>query len=221
MQWSRGRKTPARLVLRAKIVLAAAAGQENKDIAAELECTRRTAGTRRSRFAEDRLAALMKDAPRSGRAPSARADKEAEFIRKTTQETPPNAMVTDDPNHPGGGLLMNTGERVFTRPSIRAWVTYGLGTENQNLPGFVAIGPGPIIEGARQYGASFLPAAFQGTFVSNLAQPLRNLSSLQVPRARHRHRSTDRRFTARFEISRPARRNAGGLGRRIRSHANR
>ena len=96
------------------------------------------------------------------------------------------SMVTDDPNHPGGCLLMNTGERVFSRPSIGSWVTYGLGTENQNLPGFVAIGPGPIIEGARQYGASFLPAAFQGTFVSNLAQPLRNLSSLQVPRERQR-----------------------------------
>ncbi|MSR59366.1 MAG: DUF1501 domain-containing protein [Planctomycetaceae bacterium] len=96
------------------------------------------------------------------------------------------SMVTDDPNHPGGCLLMNTGERVFSRPSLGAWVTYGLGTENQNLPGFVAIGPGPIIEGARQYGASFLPATYQGTFVSNLAQPLRNLSSLQVTRERQR-----------------------------------
>lgn len=63
MRWSRGRKTPARLVLRARIVLAAAAGQENKDIAAELKCTRRTAGTWRSRFAEGRLEALLKDAP--------------------------------------------------------------------------------------------------------------------------------------------------------------
>ncbi len=76
------------------------------------------------------------------------------------------SMVTDDPNHPGGCLLMHTGERVSSRPSLGAWVTYGLGTENRNLPGFVAIAPGPIIEGARQYGASFLPAAYQGTFVS-------------------------------------------------------
>src|SRR4029079_6135827 len=86
------------------------------------------------------------------------------------------AMVTDDPNHPGGCLLMHTGERVSSRPSLGAWVTYGLGTENRDLPGFVAIGPGPIIEGARQYGASFLPAAYQGTFVSNLDQPLKNLT---------------------------------------------
>ncbi|HEV3343824.1 MAG TPA: DUF1501 domain-containing protein, partial [Pirellulales bacterium] len=48
------------------------------------------------------------------------------------------SMVTDDPNHPGGCLLMNTGERVASRPSLGAWLTYGLGTENQNLPGFVA-----------------------------------------------------------------------------------
>lgn len=87
------------------------------------------------------------------------------------------SMVTDDPNHPGGCLLMHTGERVSSRPSLGAWVTYGLGTENRNLPGFIAIGPGPIIEGARQYGASFLPATFQGTFVSNLDQPLKNLAS--------------------------------------------
>jgi transposase len=91
MQWSRGRKTPARLVLRAKIILAAANGQENKDIAAELKCTRRTAGTWRSRFSEGRLEAIVKDAPRSGRTPSVRADKEAEILRKTTQEKPPNA----------------------------------------------------------------------------------------------------------------------------------
>jgi hypothetical protein len=87
------------------------------------------------------------------------------------------SMVGDDVNHPGGCLLMNTGERVATRPSLGAWVTYGLGTENQNLPGFVAIGPGPLIEGARQYGAGFLPAAFQGTFVSNLQDPIRNLKN--------------------------------------------
>src|SRR5580698_11166975 len=89
-------------------------------------------------------------------------------------------MVADDVNHPGGCLQMNTGERVATRPSLGAWVTYGLGTENQDLPGFVAIGPGPLIEGARQYGAGFLPAAYQGTFVSDLRHPIRNLKNPRV-----------------------------------------
>ena len=67
-----------------------------------------------------------------------------------------------------------------------AWVTYGLGSENQNLPGYVAIGPGPLIEGARQYGASFLPAAFQGTFISDLANPIANLKNAQIKPAQER-----------------------------------
>jgi Protein of unknown function (DUF1501) len=95
-------------------------------------------------------------------------------------------MVADDVNHPGGCLQMNTGERVATRPSLGAWVTYGLGTENQNLPGFIAIGPGPLIEGARQYGAAFLPAAHQGTFVSDLTNPIRNLKNDQIGPDRQR-----------------------------------
>ena len=123
------------------------------------------------------------------------------------------SMVTDDPNHPGGCLLMNTGERVSSRPSLGSWVTYGLGTENRDLPGFVAIGPGPIIEGARQYGASFLPAAYQGTFVSNMDQPLKNLKGSitmdqqrreldALARLNEMHRATrtdDSRLSARIE----------------------
>jgi hypothetical protein len=124
------------------------------------------------------------------------------------------SMVADDVNHPGGCLQMNTGERVATRPSLGAWVTYGLGTENQNLPGFVAIGPGPLIEGARQYGAGFLPAAYQGTFVSDLRDPIRNLKNDRVSPERRRrdldalrrlndlhreHRAEDSRLGARIE----------------------
>jgi hypothetical protein len=124
------------------------------------------------------------------------------------------SMVADDVNHPGGCLPMNTGERVATRPSLGAWVTYGLGTENQDLPGFVAVGPGPLIEGARQYGAAFLPAAYQGTFVSDLRRPIRNLTNEQVPPGRRRReldalrrlnalhregRAEDSRLSARIE----------------------
>lgn len=124
------------------------------------------------------------------------------------------SMIADDVNHPGACLQMNTGERVFSRPSMGSWITYGLGTENQNLPGFIAIGPGPIIEGSRQFGNSFLPAAFQGTFVSDMGQPIQNLnnSSLSVSQRRqeldllnqlnriHRTpRETDGRLNARME----------------------
>ena len=78
-------------MLRAKIVLAAAEGKENKVIATDLICTRRTIGTWRTRFVKGRLEILKKDASRSGRKPSVRAVKEAEIIRKMTQETPANA----------------------------------------------------------------------------------------------------------------------------------
>src|SRR5262245_61258529 len=123
-------------------------------------------------------------------------------------------MVADDVNHPGGCLQMNTGERVATRPSLGSWVTYGLGTENQNLPGFIAIGPGPLIEGDRQYGAAFLPAAHQGTFVSDLKNPIRNLKNDRVTPDRQRReldilrrlndlhaadRAEDNRLAARIE----------------------
>jgi transposase len=90
-KWARGRSTPARLVQRAKIVLAAADGRENKDIATQLGCTRRTVGTWRNRFATDRLAGIEHDAPRGGRTPTQRMRFEAEILRKTTQEPPPNA----------------------------------------------------------------------------------------------------------------------------------
>jgi transposase len=91
LRWSRGRRTPTRLVLRAKIVLAAAQRRENKEIAAMLGCTRRTVGEWRNRFAELRLEGIEQDAPRGGRTPTLRARFEAEIIRRTTQETPPNA----------------------------------------------------------------------------------------------------------------------------------
>jgi transposase len=88
MKWARGRSTASRLVQRAKIILAAASGMRNDEIAGELGCTRRTVGTWRNRFAKHRLKGIEKDAPRGGRTPSVRAAKEAEIIAKTTQETP-------------------------------------------------------------------------------------------------------------------------------------
>ena len=89
-KWSRGRATPARVVLRAKIVLLAAEGRLNKDIAVELDTSKKTVCLWRKRFAELRLAGIEKDAPRGGRTPDVRAKFEAEIIRKTTTEKPPN-----------------------------------------------------------------------------------------------------------------------------------
>jgi FixJ family two-component response regulator len=69
-RWSRGRSTPARLVLRARIVLLAANGAMNKNIASDLNTSRKTVSLWRTRFAEQRLAGIERDAPRPGRQPA-------------------------------------------------------------------------------------------------------------------------------------------------------
>lgn len=90
-RWSRGRSTAARLVVRARIVLAAAEGRENQDIARELGVTRRTVGRWRTRFARQRVAGISKDAPRSGRRPTHWRQHEARILKKTVQEEPAHA----------------------------------------------------------------------------------------------------------------------------------
>lgn len=78
------------------------------------------------------------------------------------------SMHADVPNHEPSFLLMNTGEARLIRPSVGSWITYGLGTENQNLPGFVAMCPGgyPLQE-AQNWQSGFLPGVFQGTYVDS------------------------------------------------------
>jgi transposase len=89
--YARGRSTPARLVLRAKIVLLAAEGRENREIALELGVTRHMVGRWRSRFVRLGLSGIEKDAPRSGRQRIYSEELVQEIVRKTTQETPPDA----------------------------------------------------------------------------------------------------------------------------------
>jgi hypothetical protein len=72
-------------------------------------------------------------------------------------------MHTDIPNHPQAFVQMHTGSARFVRPSLGAWTLYGLGTENQNLPGFITIAAPIALGGAQNYGSAFLPASFQGT----------------------------------------------------------
>ena len=74
-----------------------------------------------------------------------------------------NGMHTNVPAHPQAFLQLHTGTSQFVRPSLGAWTLYGLGTDNQNLPGFVSINPPTSNGGAQNYGSAFLPAAFQGT----------------------------------------------------------
>jgi transposase/DNA-binding CsgD family transcriptional regulator len=86
--WSRGRSTPARVVLRARIVLAAAEGKTNETIAAELHTSKPTVGRWRSRFAAGRAAGIEKDALRPGRTPAITAETVTRIVRKTIQEKP-------------------------------------------------------------------------------------------------------------------------------------
>jgi transposase len=90
-RWSRGRSTPARLVLRAGIVLAAAQGKDNLTIAGKLKTDRLLVGKWRKRFAAQGLAGIEKDAPRGGRRPTARDAVAAKIVEWTTQKKPQNA----------------------------------------------------------------------------------------------------------------------------------
>jgi hypothetical protein len=93
------------------------------------------------------------------------------------------------PNHEPSLMLMNSGDAVMSRPSLGSWVNYGLGTENQNLPGFVVMCPGgyPIKE-AENWRAGFLPGTFQGTFIDSqhtaidkLIENIRNARTRPAP----------------------------------------
>ena len=78
------------------------------------------------------------------------------------------SVQTDIPNHEPSLLMMNTGHTQVGRPSMGAWMTYGLGSENQNLPGYVVLCPDtPTTVGPPLWSNAFLPAVHQGTFISS------------------------------------------------------
>ena len=86
------------------------------------------------------------------------------------------SMHADVPNHEPSLLLMNCGDARLVRPSLGSWLTYGLGTENQNLPGFVAMCPGGFpIQESQNWQAGFLPGVFQGTYVDTQHTDLEKL----------------------------------------------
>jgi hypothetical protein len=80
-------------------------------------------------------------------------------------------------NHSNGVSQMNTGSIVAGRPSLGAWVSYGLGTENENLPAFVVMqdNPAQVTNGPRSWGAGFMPAAYQGVRLQSSGEPIPNL----------------------------------------------
>ncbi len=78
-------------------------------------------------------------------------------------------LHTDTPAHPEAVMQLHTGTALvsLTRPSMGAWLTYGLGTENQDLPGYITINPPPNFGGTANYGSAFLPANYQGTRIND------------------------------------------------------
>jgi hypothetical protein len=78
-------------------------------------------------------------------------------------------------------LQFHTGDGVFARPSMGAWILYGLGTENQDLPGFITLSPSVYHGGAQNYGSAFLPASFQGTRIGDGSSPFQATISNVTP----------------------------------------
>jgi hypothetical protein len=101
------------------------------------------------------------------------------------------SMRADVPNHEPSLLLMNCGDARLIRPSLGSWLVYGLGTENQNLPAFVAMCPGgyPIQE-SQNWQSGFLPGIYQGTYLDTqhvkLEKLLENIRNKQISRADQR-----------------------------------
>ena len=92
------------------------------------------------------------------------------------------SMHAELPNHEMSLMLMNSGDQRLVRPSFGSWLTWGMGSENQNLPGFVALCPGGLpVGGAGNWRSAFLPGVYQGTLVdtsgtdaSKLIKDIRN-----------------------------------------------
>ena len=101
------------------------------------------------------------------------------------------SMYTDEPNHEPGLLMMQSGHQQPVRPCLGSWTSYGLGTENENLPAFVALSPGRPVVGPQLWSSAFLPAEHQGTAVdtndlrvekllANIRNPVLSLESQRV-----------------------------------------
>jgi hypothetical protein len=102
-----------------------------------------------------------------------------------------HGMHTDGIAHGPATLFLHTGSINLVRPSVGSWVTYGLGTENQNLPGFVSICPSMGNGGPRNWSNAFLPAVYQGTAIGRAGLPaadagIRNLINDRLPASEQR-----------------------------------
>ena len=119
----------------------------------------------------------------------------SEIFSKTAQHVDDmcviRSMHANVPNHEPSLLLMNCGEARLIRPSMGSWLTYGLGTENQNLPGFIAMCPGGYpIEESQNWQAGFLPGIYQGTYIdtnqTDINKLIENIRNKDLPLQKQR-----------------------------------
>ncbi len=115
----------------------------------------------------------------------------SELFAKTAEHADDIAVVrsmyAQVPNHEPSLMLMNCGDSIQSRPSFGSWLMYGLGTENQNLPGFIAMCPGGYpIKDTANWQSGFLPGSYQGTFIDPKHRELdRLMENIRSPHATH------------------------------------
>jgi Protein of unknown function (DUF1501) len=146
-----------------------------------------------------------------------------EICRHVDDLTFLHGMHTEGVSHGPATLFLHCGATQFIRPSMGSWVTYGLGTENDNLPGFISIAPSGGNGGPRNYGNAFLPAVYQGTSVGKAGGPasglnIRNISRSQVASAEARQRFDLLQSLNAAQLERHAAADAGELEAVINSY---
>ena len=107
------------------------------------------------------------------------------------------SMVGDAVDHGGAMLQLHTGSFTFVRPSMGSWALYGLGSENQNLPGFVTIKPTLWHGGGKNWGSAFLPGAYQGTPIGYSAMEVDNIKNEPIEHLTNSHMSPEQQ---RYEL---------------------
>jgi hypothetical protein len=128
------------------------------------------------------------------------------------------SCVADGINHSSGVCQMNTGSILAGRPSLGAWATYGMGTENQDLPAFVVMQDNAtaVVNGPRNWGAGFMPAVYQGTPIDGGADPIANLTPPNSVGAARQKAKLD--FLTRMNRAHAATRQQSELDARIASY---
>ncbi|MDA0765384.1 MAG: DUF1501 domain-containing protein [Verrucomicrobia bacterium] len=148
----------------------------------------------------------------------------SELFSKTAQHADDIAVIrsmyAQVPNHEPSLMLMNCGDSVQSRPSMGAWTTYGLGSENDNLPGFIAMCPdGLPIKGNENWQSAFLPGSHQGTYIDSKQKEIsRLIENIDHPQLADRDQRRQLNLLAQWNARHKATRLDDRLNARIQSY---